>query len=188
MNWTAIVPFKQPGSRKTRLAGRLSETDRTRLSEWMFAHVVEVLRQSPSVAAIAVLGEKRPAGWDGLWLEDQSRGLNAELAAARDALDDCCLLVIHADLPLLTVEDIETLLEAAVSSCALAPDRHGTGTNALALGKSGPFDFCFGDGSLDRHIKAAKGKAHIVRRTGLAFDVDTPGDLDAALAHGFNFG
>ena len=154
----------------------------------MFAHVLAVLQQSPSITTIAVLGAKRPAGWDGLWLQDQSRGLNAELTAAHETLDDSGLLVIHADLPLLSVDDVEALLGAAVSGCALAPDRHGTGTNALALSRFGPFDFSFGDGSLDRHIKTAKGKAAIVRRTGLAFDIDTPDDLDAALAKGFSFG
>jgi 2-phospho-L-lactate guanylyltransferase (CobY/MobA/RfbA family) len=36
-------------------------------------------------------------------------------------------------------------------------------------------------------MKAAREKAAIVRRPGLAFDIDTPNDLDLAMATGIPF-
>jgi 2-phospho-L-lactate/phosphoenolpyruvate guanylyltransferase len=89
--------------------------------------------------------------------------------------------VIAADLPWLTVEDVGCLIGAAAAgSVAFAPDRHGTGTNALALRLPARFAFQFGAGSLARHRAAAAAlglETVNVERTGLAFDVDEPEDV-----------
>jgi 2-phospho-L-lactate guanylyltransferase len=93
-------------------------------------------------------------------------------------------LVIHADLPLLSVDDIAALLTGDGASSAIAPDRHGSGTNALALVEPRGFDFAFGPNSFTRHCVAARG-ARIVTRLGLGLDIDTAADLDAANSAGF---
>lgn len=186
MSWTALVPLKDGHERKSRLAPRLTPAARAALGDRMAAHVLACLRACPSIDRILLLSSM-PGTAEGVgWARDAGRGLNAEIAAARDGLGTPQLLVIHGDLPLVAPEDVEALLAAAGSGgCALAPDRHGAGTNALALAGAAPFGFAFGPGSLARHQAAAGGAAIIVRRPGLSIDIDTPDDLDAAVAAGF---
>jgi 2-phospho-L-lactate guanylyltransferase len=65
---------------------------------------------------------------------------------------------------------------------AIVPDRHGIGTNALALAAAGDFEPQFGVGSCARHVAqaAAKGLAHeVVRVPCLELDVDTGEDASA---------
>ena len=182
--WNAIVPFKTAGARKTRLAPALSPTERDRLAQALFDHVIGVLDACPAIARISVLSEADPemdAGRAALdWLPDRGLGLNAELQSVTIAGPR---LVIHADLPLVTPDDVEALLAAAQGGAAIAPDRHGTGVNALALDAGVAIEFRFGPGSLARHQEQRR--LAVVARQGLALDVDTPDDLAEAVRLGF---
>lgn len=182
MKWVAVVPLKQGRDRKSRLAGRLSFSQRIALSDYMAAHVLACLAASPAIEEVILLSPAPAAGHG--WKKDEGRGLNAELEALRAELGKAAMLVVHGDLPLIAPLDIEALVEAAAEGCALAPDRHDSGTNALALLAHAPFTFAFGMDSFARHQAAADGKAAVVRRFGLACDIDTPGDLDVALRAG----
>ena len=178
--WTALVPLRGSGPRKTRLATVLTPEQRQALSDAMFHHVVGTLAGVTAITRIVVLSDLRPQGWAGALIEDQGRGLNAELTAAAANLSSP-LLIIHADLPRLSQTDIATLLDAAISAgCAIAPDRHGTGTNALALSSAAGFAFAFGVDSCKLHQHAAAGRFALVARAGLGLDVDTPEDLRVA--------
>lgn len=179
--WTAIVPWKTAGRRKTRLAPALSPPERDRLAQALFDRVISVLQACPAVGRISVLSETRPTRDDLDWLPDRGRGLNAELQAAQIAGPR---LIIHADLPLVTADDVETLLTAARGGGAIAPDRHGTGVNALALDTGVTVRFRFGPDSFARHQRQAGARLTVVARPGLALDVDTPDDLAEALRLG----
>ncbi|MET4224346.1 2-phospho-L-lactate guanylyltransferase [Oerskovia enterophila] len=88
------------------------------------------------------------------------------------------LLVAHADLPALTVEDVESLLTED-SPVVVATDRVRAGTNLLVLDADAPFTFRFGVGSLEAHLAEAdlRGvRAAVVQRTGTAVDLDTLDD------------
>jgi 2-phospho-L-lactate guanylyltransferase len=61
------------------------------------------------------------------------RGLNAKLNAFIESQRPTRLFLIHAGLPLVSVDDIAALIADDAAGCALASDRHSTGTNALAL-------------------------------------------------------
>ncbi|QUT07178.1 2-phospho-L-lactate guanylyltransferase [Sphingobium phenoxybenzoativorans] len=184
MRWTAIVPLKADGQRKTRLAGMLRPEARSMLSLRMFNHVVAVLRDHPRIGRIVLLACEPTDGWDGGWLADDGRGLNEELDAARMATGHATL-VVHADLPLLVVEDMDVLLWVAERhGVALAPDRHGVGTNAVAIADMRDFRFKFGPDSFRTHLKQASDYG-IVRRVGLAHDVDTQEDLQFVDACGW---
>jgi 2-phospho-L-lactate guanylyltransferase len=177
MNWTAIIPFKGSGARKTRLARIFSPGQRRRFSQCMFDHVREVLAACPEIDEIALLSDVAPFGWMGTVFPDEGRGLNAELTPLACGRPGRRLLVIHADLPLLQPPDLTILLtEAEKAGNALAPDRHGGGTNALALVDPAGFGFQFGPGSMAGHVRASGGQVRIVRRTGLSFDIETPED------------
>ena len=176
MKWTALVPLKSAGLRKTRLASILTADQRDRLSEFMFAHVVSMLARQPRIGRIIMLSAEKPPGWRWGFAADRGRGLNAELASARAALGAAPLLVLPADLPLLRGEVIAALLAAASRTPALAPDRHGKGTNAVAIPPVHPFLFRFGPDSFRRH-RAQMKEALIIRRPGFALDLDTKEDL-----------
>lgn len=180
MRWTAVVPLKASGTRKTRLAEHLSDTRRRNLSQSMFDHVTKILREHPSIEEVCVISNECPPGWKGTWIADLGRGLNGELQAARNSLADRNFLAIHADLPLLCAEDVTALLAAAeTTGAAIAPDRHERGTNALALTQGRVVEFCFGNDSFARHLRQMPDCAIIVRE-GLGLDVDTPDDLNRA--------
>jgi len=181
--WTAIVPFKTAGQRKTRLAPALSPPERDRLAQALFDRVIGVLADCPAVGRIGVLSEARPEARAELdWLSDQSRGLNAELQALEI---EGPRLIIHADLPLATPDDVEALLAAGRGGGAIAPDRHGTGVNALALDTGLSLQFRFGPGSFARHQEQTAGRLAVIARPGLALDIDTPDDLAEAARLGF---
>jgi 2-phospho-L-lactate/phosphoenolpyruvate guanylyltransferase len=60
------------------------------------------------------------------------------------------------------------------------PDRRGDGTNVIALPTDMPFQFAYGAGSFQRHLRSAvaAGLSVRVRRDPLlAIDIDTPSDL-----------
>jgi len=192
--FSAFVPLRA-GAAKSRLAGLLDEDERRALVDAMLAHVLDVLAACPQVGRIFVVTEAAralPAGMERL--DDEGGGLNPALhaAVARSGARD--ILIVHADLPLLTSGEVTDLLTAAhETGCALAPDREGQGTNALALcGRppQGPdgFRFQFGAGSCAAHrIEAQRcGLAPaIIERPGLALDIDYPHDLRDARAAGW---
>jgi 2-phospho-L-lactate guanylyltransferase (CobY/MobA/RfbA family) len=92
-----------------------------------------------------------------LVLDDPGRGLNAALDAARRELlerevDE--LVVLHADLPLVSASDSELLVSRGRrTGFALAPDTAGSGTNALYLAAPAVFRFHFGVDSCRRHLE-----------------------------------
>ncbi|MBB3982607.1 2-phospho-L-lactate guanylyltransferase [Sphingobium fontiphilum] len=189
MSWIAVLPLRQGKDPKTRLATRLSAPQRIALARAMAGHVLDALSACPRVGRIILLSPDAPVdGMAGEWRRDEGRGLNAELNALRAALGEPAMLVVHGDLPMLSAQDIAAMIDAAQAhGCALAPDQHGAGTNAVALADGQAMDFAFGPDSLRLHQAAAPGAA-LVRRPGLAMDVDTPDDLDAALAAGYRPG
>lgn len=184
MKWTAIVPVNFGRPCKTRLAEALSAEARDRLTTEMARHVLARLGDVPSIAVRCVLSPAPPPIPHDIWIEDRDRGLNDELEAARAGLPGGPVLFLHADLPLLTRDDIEAVLDAAGKmGAAIAPDQPGTGTNAIALADGRGFVPRFGPGSFARH-RAELADAAIVRREGLASDLDQPEMLETLLARG----
>jgi 2-phospho-L-lactate guanylyltransferase len=185
MRWIALIPLKPPGEGKQRLSGRLDPASRARIGLAMFRHVVAEIGAVAKIETIIILSQTVPEGWGGGWVKDRGGGLNAELEDARRFLGRGPLLVVHADLPLLRSADVELLLaDAEATGLAIAPDRHGSGTNALALADERPFAFQFGTGSFAAHRAQAGARCRVLTRQGLALDVDTPDDLDAAIRCG----
>jgi 2-phospho-L-lactate guanylyltransferase len=176
--WVAIVPLKPRGERKTRLGAHLTADQRERLAELLADHVLRTLAETPRIRTRIVLAAERPSLPHDRWIADRGRGLNVELAEARRSASPAATLVIHADLPRLSGADVDAMLDLAEQrGGAIAPDRHFSGTNALALAHERPFDFAFGDGSFGRHCESLGRDCGIVARPGLELDLDTPADL-----------
>jgi 2-phospho-L-lactate guanylyltransferase len=185
MMWLAVVPVNYGRECKTRLASRISRSQRAALVEMMARHVVDQLRATPFIDEIWLLSPQQPPFDSANWMKDQGRGLNVELEAARAIFPRSPIAFVHADLPFLRPDDARMLLDAAhQSGVSVAPDRREVGTNALAIADSRPFLLSFGPESFSRH-HASFPDASIVRTDGLGFDLDEEEDLDMALARGF---
>ena len=185
-----IVPHRGLEAAKTRLAPSLDPEERVMLASQLLQRVLKVSREvSDDVEVISPsrpLAEIVEAAGARLAVQ-RGMGLNAGLDQARsqallDGIDT--LIVLHGDLPNLTATDIETLIGALPADggpgVAIAPDRAGTGTNALALRPPGVIAFRFGIGSFAAHaaeVERASVSCVAVNRAGLAFDLDTPDDL-----------
>lgn len=180
MQWTAVIPLKAEPLRKSRLAPAVDAERRVALSHALYRHVVDCVSRAGLFEDGIVLSPSPPlADAPVRWWDDEGRPINAALARVREAIPGH-LVVINADLPLLEPADLVALAEAAAhGGCAVAADRHGSGTNAIALLPGIPFTFSFGPDSLHAHLHSAGGDGQCVQRPGLAHDIDTLADIDA---------
>lgn len=192
MTLWAIVPVKPLRRGKSRLAGTLSEDERTELNRSLlqntlktFADLKEVeevlvISRDPQALAIARQHGARTVRENGqpeLNTALKRATVIAQVYATRG------VLVLPADLPLVTREDVLTLIERAGEPPAvvIAPDRHGTGTNALLISPAGLIEYDFGDNSFQRHCQRAReagARLEIVNLPTLGLDLDLPEDLE----------
>ena len=163
----------------------LSPPERVALGKRMAQHVLARLEETRRFDAVAVLSPSLPEWWQGVWDPDSGEGLNREIETWRDRRARAPVLIIHSDLPLVKALDVMQLLDAAeASGIALATDRAGVGSNALAIADGRDFTFSFGPGS--RVLHAAQAAEMLVFQTpGLATDLDTPEDAAFVTALGF---
>jgi 2-phospho-L-lactate guanylyltransferase len=192
----AILPIKSFADAKQRLRSEIAPGARAALAEAMYADVLTALRRCPAVDEIVVVSNdfnaQRIAGGHGASvLEDGADGHSAAASLAIQAAlagHVARVLLVPGDCPLLDPGELASLLRARTERerfVAIIPDRHGTGTNALLLSPPDAIQPSFGPGSRERHAAAAAdaGVPHeVVALPTLAFDVDTPEDLDALRA------
>jgi 2-phospho-L-lactate guanylyltransferase len=189
---TAILPVKRFGAAKQRLAAGIDDERRGELVAAMLQDVLEAIGEARSIErTIVVTSEPRaeePARVAGAEVvPDPEVGGHSEAALAGIAraheLDAECAVLLPGDCPLLDPRELERLLTGIPRSyVAVVPDRHGTGTNALALAPPDAIRPAFGEGSCARHVAAARdaGVPFAVERLGsLALDLDTPADIVA---------
>lgn len=192
MTLWAIVPVKPLRRGKSRLAGVLNEDERTALNHCLLVHTLDVLAGVSGIEHTLVVSRDPQAlalARDHGARTVQEHGLSKlNLAIARAtivAVSHAVLgvLVLPADLPLLTVEDVQALIECSKQPpvMVIAPDRHGKGTNALLIKPTGRIQYTFGRDSFEKHCELA-GRAgmrlEICERPNLALDVDLPEDLE----------
>jgi 2-phospho-L-lactate guanylyltransferase len=192
MATAAILPIKRFANAKQRLQPGLGSGSRQALAAAMFADVLSSLGHSTLVERLIVVtseAQVRDAVFDTdvVLVEDQiekgqSVAALSGLARAAAAGFDRALL-IPGDTPLIDPLEIDNLLSNVTVSTidvAIVPDRHGSGTNALVLDPSGPFQPQFGPDSRERHEQQARkrGLRHTLEVVpSLLLDVDTPEDL-----------
>lgn len=187
-----IVPQRGLEEAKGRLAPQLTATERFLVARELLLRTIAVASAVAPVSVVspsAALGKVIGATGAG-FLVQPDLGLNRGLEYARD---DAIrrgvgrLAVVHADLPLLSSNDVGALLSSIGDGVAIAPDKTQSGTNAVAFDATTDFGFCFGPKSFDRHRTQAllRGVSlSVVRRRGLSFDLDTPHDLAALRVSG----
>lgn len=195
-----VVPVRGASVGKSRLGAALDAEERLALTVGMLVHTLSVLSSWPAargvhvvsgdaaVRAIArrypgltVVREHGPAGLNGALLDGRLAALHADATA---------VLFLPADLPLLTVDALDALVQAADAAIAagwgrpvvvLAPADARTGTNAMLVAPPDAVEPLFGEQSLEAHIRAAyvrEASLQLVQHPALGFDLDTPEDIE----------
>ena len=195
MTLWAIVPVKPLRRGKSRLAGTLSEDERTHLNQLLLEHTLKTLTDLNEIEQILVVSRDpaaltlarehgartvREAGSPKLNMALKRATVVAQVYATRG------VLVLPADLPLMSREDILALVERATKPpvVVIAPDRHEAGTNALLISPAGLIEYDFGPGSYQRHCKRAQeagARLEVVTLPSLGLDLDLPEDLEEVL-------
>jgi 2-phospho-L-lactate guanylyltransferase len=192
MTLWAIVPVKPLRRGKSRLAGALSEDERTDLNRSLLQNTLKTLSELKEVEEVLVISRDPHAltiarNYGARTVrEDGQPELNTALQRATvvaQVYTTGAVLILPADLPLITPEDVRALIQRAGEPPAvvIAPDRHGTGTNALLISPSGLIEYDFGENSFQRHCQRAKqagARLEIVNLPSLGLDLDLPEDLE----------
>jgi 2-phospho-L-lactate guanylyltransferase len=191
MSLLALVPVKPLRKAKSGLSDVLSEDERALLIFTMLSRTLKTLKEVPAIDQIlvvssdsAALAMAREFGARTVQ-EDGPSGVKIALKRAvviAKMYNPSELLILSADLPLLSSKDIEKMLSLAKTApmVVIAPDRHNDGTNAIYLTPPDVIDSTIGSGSFEGNMKkaAAKGvKVEVCHLTTLGLDIDAPEDL-----------
>ena len=196
----AVLPIKDFGQAKRRLAGFLGAAERQALARAMAEDVLETLGRVPGLADIvvvtrdewaAVLASRHGAR---VLTEPANEGQSAAVARAAAALDRAGvhgLLQVPGDVPGASADEIETVLAEhagapdAGPAVTLVPAHDRRGTNCVLCSPPEVLPFSFGHESFGPHCRSARAQGiapRIVPLPGLGLDIDTPDDLRAFLA------
>lgn len=192
MTLWAIVPVKPLRRGKSRLSDVLTEDERADLNRRLLAHTLDTLKSIREIEHVLVISRdpaalalSREHGARTVQ-EDGAPHLNVALARATVVAQNYAtrgVLIIPADLPLITPEDVRLMLERVKEPpvVVVAPDRRRQGTNALLVCPAGLIEYDFGPGSFQRHCERARAvgaRLEILELPSLALDMDLPEDLD----------
>ncbi|MBT8241101.1 MAG: 2-phospho-L-lactate guanylyltransferase [Acidimicrobiia bacterium] len=179
-----LVPLKRFDAAKERLGDELGAEDRAELMRSLAGGVLVAAEGLPrwvvcdhrSVAEFALR-----RGAQVIWRDG---GLNQAVQAASDQLGRegfTRVIVCHGDLARPgSFSDFVPVDGGA----AIAPDRHGEGSNVVSVPIAAGFRFAYGPGSLGRHIDEAKRCGLSVSMIdSLELDIDTPQDLELYRRH-----
>ena len=191
MTTAVILPVKSFANAKQRLGDRFGGPERAALAAAMVEDVLIELAQVGLGPLVVVSGEPqalaRAVDSGALTvIDDREDGQSAAallgLARVRELGCERAMLV-PGDCPLIDGRELRDLAMRAESlDVVIVPDRHGTGTNGLALAVEGEFEPQFGPGSCARHVEQAiaKGLVHeVIQVPSLELDVDTREDASA---------
>lgn len=186
----AIVPMKSLTLGKSRLYGRVPESERLALNRWLLDHTLSVAAEFPGAertivvsGSSEVLSVALQRGMIAV-ADPEGADLNAALAAATDVAVERqadAVFILPVDLPLLSAEVLRRVVAAApaVPGCLLVSDRHGEGTNLMVQQPVRLRRYWYGPGSCGSHAAAAEAAgmtAAVCRDPDLSFDLDWPDD------------
>jgi 2-phospho-L-lactate guanylyltransferase len=188
---TAVIFCKPLAQAKRRLAGRFAPPDRAALVRAMLTDVIAAAWAAPAIGPVLLCTRDAELGAFGRhrgaeWLPDPGdEDLNRAAQAARQAA--CArgvraLLLLPADLPCVTGEDLDRLARLGPAAGVRARDG---GTNALLIDPRAPFDFRFGPHSFEAHGAAVRRRGQRLQCLlggGLVDDLDTPQMVDRLAA------
>ncbi len=178
-----LVPLKRLDDAKSRLAGVLPIGERSALMLELLSGVLAAVKEAGVGPITVVSAEELSPNGVGVF-DDRGLAWNEALAAAmREVVTEPIAAVVSADLPTLTPEDVRALVAATPErGMAIARALDG-GTNAVSMRPAGAVTTHFGEpqsAAVHAFATAEAGlAARILDIPGLAFDIDTPDDLEA---------
>jgi 2-phospho-L-lactate guanylyltransferase len=187
---TVLLPVKEFSNAKQRLAAAFDSQTRSALARAMLTDVLNALRRARTpervvvfTAADEVVQMVEPFGFKTV-LE---RSVDGHSAAVNQLLAEFSptsshILSIAGDLPRLMPSEIDFVLSAASEPVTLIPSRDWTGTNGVLFLPPAKINMEYGEGSFRRHlskVSAAGLRSDVMDLPGIAFDIDTPEDLQA---------
>ena len=194
----AVLPVKDLGDAKQRLAGFLDAAERRRLARAMAEDVLETLARVPGLAETIVVtrddwaAELAARHGARVLAEPANEGQGAAVARAAEALEGegiPTLLQVPGDVPGAGADEIAAAMEGhgrdGAPAVTLVPAHDRRGTNCVLCSPPGVLPFRFGHESFGPHCRAARALGiapRIVPLPGLGLDIDTPDDLRAFLA------
>jgi len=189
---TAVLPIKRFDAAKQRLAASVDRERRRALAAAMVADVLEAIGEARTVDRTIVvsgdpLAQEIAASAGAEVVSDPSDAGHVEAALAgiarAEAGEAGCVVLLAGDCPLLDPRELDRLLTGVPERyVGIVPDRHGTGTNALALSPPSAIVPAFGEGSCARHVAAAREAGvpfGVEELASLGLDLDTPADVVA---------
>jgi 2-phospho-L-lactate guanylyltransferase len=185
-----LIPVKELGRAKQRLAPLLGQAERTALAQAMMEDVFSAVSRSRLADQVFLVSSYDPAlkrarelGWQIIREEHQNSESESVDYASRLCADRgvTSLLRLPIDVPLVRPDDIDGLLDRSqdAPSAVIVPSRSG-GTNALLRTPPTLFPSHFGSDSLAKHIGEAErtnAQFEVIRSERLELDIDDAGDL-----------
>lgn len=184
-----IIPFK--GERqKSRLSGLMDPRQRREFSLSLLDGVLGVLRKAGLASHVYVVSSDRSAldscrraGAEPV-KEDRPAGVNAAVALGMRHAREDQVMVLPADLPLLSRADVESVLRfmALPADVVVSPSRAFDGTNLLCFAAERPVPLSYDSNSFWTHLRRSSSLGYnvaVYTGAGVVFDVDTESDLRA---------
>lgn len=189
---TVLLPVKGFSGAKQRLASKYDSGMRADLACAMLSDVLRALsgaRTPERIIVFTAAGEVTRMARSFDFEVMTERSVEGHSAAVNSMVSDLLpgaarILSIAADLPRLASSDVDFVLEAASGPITLIPSRDWTGTNGVVFIPPGRITMEYGAGSFRRHLSKAAAAglpADVLNVPGIAFDIDTPEDLQAFL-------
>ncbi len=191
MQWTLVVPLKPLPQAKSRLADTADDGLRPGLALAFAQDTVAAALGCPAVRDVVVvtndaLAARELAALGAGTVPDLPRaGLNAALVHAATVVGAARRAALNADLPALRPAELARVLDAAAEfPRSFLADSAGLGTTLLAARRGRELRPQFGVGSRARHRASGAVELTLDAVDSVRQDVDTGGDLRAALALG----
>ena len=184
-----LIPVKKLCGAKQRLGAVLEQPARTELAHAMLTDVASSVAASACDDVAVVTSDQfavelaRRHGFEVFPDDSNVSETDAIEMATRwsEARGVDSTLVIPADVPLITPEEIRAIREnAPEAGSVLVPSRDHRGTNAALRRPPSLFPLRFGNDSFMPHLAAAIATARpcvVLSLPGIALDIDTPEDL-----------
>lgn len=193
MIW-AVIPVKELGEAKQRLASALAPPQRLELAQLMLTEVLDALAAARGLAGVLVVTQDpfatAAAKRHGFRVTTQGarEGHTGAVNAGRALLAaEAGILTVPGDIPAVTPGELEALLRAhkAAPSFTIAPAHDEQGSNAVLVSPPGAVPLRFGDNSYFPHLAAARAaglEPTVVPLPGIGMDIDHPVDLGLFMA------
>ena len=198
MSTSAVIPIKQLEDAKQRLSGLLNSNERKLLFQAMVDDVLTAVEACTYIDNIVVVTNDQAVA-------ELARGFGSEIRPepeppglieavtetgkqlAAEGVE--CMLFLPGDVPLVTPEELEVVLEGFGMSgqpeFMIVPASDLGGSNCVACSPPDCMSFGFGMDSFRKHLALARDRGidpQVTKLPGIGLDIDTPSDISELMA------